>query len=57
MRMQNAKDERKEGKRICIELIEKIRETDGIAGVHVMVHKHERLLAEIIHDSNIRQNR
>ncbi len=57
MRMQNAKDERKEGKRICIELIEKIREIDGIAGVHVMVHKHERLLAEIIRDSNIRQNR
>lgn len=56
-RMQDAKNEADEGKRICIELIERIREVEGISGIHVMVHKHERLLAEIIRDSGIRQDR
>ncbi len=52
-RMQDAKNERLEGKRICIELIEKIQEISGISGVHVMVHKHEKLLAEIIQEMKL----
>ncbi len=54
LRMQEAKNEAKEGKRICIELIEQLQMMAGVSGVHVMVHKHERLLAEIIQDSGLK---
>jgi len=53
-RLQDARNEAEEGKRICVELIEQIRPIAGVSGIHVMVHKHERLLAEIIRDSGLR---
>ncbi len=53
-RLQNAKNESVESKRICIELLQEIGEIEGVSGAHVMVHKHEELLAEIIRDSGIR---
>lgn len=54
-RLQDAKCESTEGKRICIETLQEIVDIEGISGVHVMVHKHEELLAEIIRDSGIRE--
>jgi len=54
-RLRNARCERTEGKRICIEILQEIVDIEGIAGVHVMVHQHEELLAEIIRDSDIRK--
>ena len=54
-RLQDAKCESAEGKRICIEILQEIAEIEGISGVHVMVHKHEELLAEIIRDSGVRE--
>jgi len=54
-RLQDAKCESSEGKRICIEILEETAKIEGISGVHVMVHKHEELLAEIIRDSGIRE--
>jgi 5,10-methylenetetrahydrofolate reductase len=50
-RLEESRNEAVEGKRICIELIQHIRTIPGVAGVHVMAHKHERLLAEIINES------
>ncbi len=40
--------QREEGKRICIEIIEQVREIPGVAGVHVMAYRQEELVAEII---------
>jgi len=37
---------REEGKRICIEIIQQVREMEGVAGVHVMAYRQE--VAEII---------
>ena len=54
-RLQDAKCESSEGKRICIEILEETAQIEGVSGVHVMVHKHEELLAEIIRDSGIRE--
>lgn len=53
-RLQDARSENAEGKRICIEILQEITGIEGISGVHVMVHKHEELLAEIIRESGIR---
>ena len=43
-----ASDPRAEGQRLCLETIERLRQIDGVAGVHVMGHKNEATLAEII---------
>lgn len=46
-----------EGKKLCIELIQQIREIPGVHGVHVMAYRREHLVGEIIEDSGIRQER
>jgi 5,10-methylenetetrahydrofolate reductase len=50
-RLAQAKDPKLEGKKICIETIQALREIAGVAGVHLMGHRNERVLAEIIVES------
>ncbi len=40
--------QREEGKRICIEIIQQVREIEGVAGVHVMAFRQEETVREII---------
>ncbi|MDX1612812.1 MAG: methylenetetrahydrofolate reductase [Candidatus Promineifilaceae bacterium] len=42
-----------EGKRICVEIIEQVREIEGVAGVHVMAYRQEELVAEIIEEAGL----
>ncbi|MCP5371974.1 MAG: methylenetetrahydrofolate reductase [Hyphomicrobiales bacterium] len=56
-RLEGATDQKREGKRICIDLIQQIREIEGIAGVHMMAYRQEELVAEIVHDSGILKGR
>lgn len=44
---------RDEGKRICIEIIQQVREIEGVAGVHVMAYRQEELVAEIIEEAGL----
>ena len=44
---------RDEGKKICVEIIEQVREIRGVAGVHVMAYRQEELVAEIIHEAGL----
>lgn len=44
---------RKEGKQICIEIIQQVREIEGVAGVHVMAYRQEELVAEIIEEAGL----
>lgn len=44
---------REEGKRICVEIIEQVREIEGVAGVHVMAYRQEELVAEIIAEAGL----
>ena len=46
-----------EGKKICIELIQRIREVKGVAGVHVMAYRREHLVEEIIEESGVLKER
>jgi 5,10-methylenetetrahydrofolate reductase len=52
-RIGGAKDQRLEGKRVCIETIRALTRIEGVAGVHVMGHRNEDVLAEIIVESGI----
>jgi methylenetetrahydrofolate reductase (NADPH) len=43
-----AQRQAEEGKQICIEIIQQVREVEGIHGVHVMAYRQEEAVAEII---------
>jgi methylenetetrahydrofolate reductase (NADPH) len=45
--------QREEGKRICTEIIQAVREIEGVSGVHVMAYRQEELVAEIIEESGL----
>ncbi len=45
--------EKEEGRRICIEMIQQVREISGVSGVHVMAYRQEELVAEIIEDAGL----
>lgn len=42
-----------EGKRICVEIIQQVREIEGVHGVHVMAFRQEELVAEIIEEAGL----
>ncbi len=52
-RMEKAAKPAEEGKRICIELIQQIRDVAGVAGVHVMAYRREHQVSEIILESGV----
>ena len=56
-RLKGAENQKVEGKQICIELIQQIREISGVAGVHVMAYRQEEFVTEIISDSGVLKNR
>tara|TARA_Y100000590_G_scaffold185594_1_gene211497 strand:+ start:715 stop:1608 length:894 start_codon:yes stop_codon:yes gene_type:complete len=50
-RLEGAADQKEESKKICIELIESFRNIHGVKGVHLMGHKKEEVISEIIKES------
>lgn len=48
-----AERQREEGKRLCVEIIQELREIEGVSGVHVMAYRQEELVAEIIEESGL----
>jgi len=45
--------QRREGKRIAIEIVQQVREIDGVAGVHLMAFRQEELIAEIVEEAGL----
>ena len=52
-RLEQAENAKDESKKICLELIEEFKEIKGVNGVHLMGHKKEAVIAEIIKESKI----
>ena len=50
-RLEGSEDQKEESKKICIELIETFRNIQGVKGVHLMGHKKEEVISEIIRES------
>jgi methylenetetrahydrofolate reductase (NADPH) len=42
-----------EGKRLCVEIIQQIREIQGVAGVHIMAYRQEELVPEIVEEAGL----
>ena len=56
-RLAGAQDQAREGRNICVELIQSIREMRGVSGVHIMAYRQEESVAEIVDRSQILQGR
>ena len=45
--------QRAEGKRIAVEIVQQIREIEGVAGIHLMAFRQEELIAEIVEEAGL----
>ncbi|MBF0277413.1 MAG: methylenetetrahydrofolate reductase [SAR324 cluster bacterium] len=52
-RLSRAEKQKAEGRKICIELIQEIKEIPGVHGIHVMAYRQEESVAEIIESSKV----
>ena len=50
-RLEASENQKEESKKICLELIETYRNIEGVKGVHLMGHKKEEVISEIIKES------
>jgi len=55
-RLEQAADPVREGVRICVETVERLRALRGVAGVHLIAHRREHLIAEIIERASLRRD-
>ena len=56
-RLAGAENPKREGRRLCVEFIQELREVKGVAGVHVMAYRQEEAVAEVIAASGVLQGR
>jgi methylenetetrahydrofolate reductase (NADPH) len=56
-RLERAANPVEEGKKLCIELIQQVRDIEGVNGVHVMAYRREHVVHEIIEESGILKER
>ncbi len=52
-RLRKSENQSKEGKRICIELVQQVREIEGVSGIHIMAYRQEEAIAEIVQQSKV----
>ena len=56
-RLEGAQDQKKEGKQLCIDIINEVKEIPGISGIHVMAYRQEEYVAEIVDESGVLKGR
>lgn len=56
-RLDRSDNPKAEGKKLCIDIINEVKEIEGVAGVHVMAYRQEELVAEIVHESGVLKGR
>ncbi len=56
-RLEGAENPKQEGKQLCIDIINEVKEIEGVAGVHVMAYRQEELVADIVHESGVLKGR
>ena len=52
-RMEGAADAKREGRRICVELMQELQEIPGVAGVHLMAPRNEAEVPRAIEESGV----
>ncbi len=52
-RLENANNQKLEGQKICIELMQQVRDIEGVSGVHIMAYKQEQCVADMVAKSGV----
>lgn len=52
-RLRGARDQKAEGVAICVELMQQLKEIEGVAGVHIMAYRQEHKVAEMVAASGV----
>ncbi len=55
-RLEQARDPKREGREICIELIRELIAEPGVAGIHLMAFRREHEIAEILEKAGLRRD-
>jgi len=56
-RMSGAENQKAEGQNICIEMMQQVKEIEGVAGVHVMAFRQEESVPEMVNRSGVLEGR
>jgi methylenetetrahydrofolate reductase (NADPH) len=56
-RVAGAEKQALEGRQVCVDLIQEIREIKGVSGIHMMAYRQEETVAEIIQKSGVLNGR
>ncbi len=56
-RLEGAENQKAEGKKVCIEIMQEVKEIEGVSGVHVMAYRQEEYVAEIVYESGVLKER
>jgi len=56
-RMAGAEKPALEGRKICTEIIQEVKDIKGVAGVHIMAYRQEDAVPEIVTNSGVLQGR
>ncbi|TGQ58877.1 methylenetetrahydrofolate reductase, partial [bacterium M00.F.Ca.ET.205.01.1.1] len=56
-RLEGAQDQKKEGKQLCTDIINEVKEIPGVSGIHVMAYRQEEYVAEIVDESGVLKGR
>jgi methylenetetrahydrofolate reductase (NADPH) len=56
-RLKGAEDQKAEGQQLCVDLIQEIREIEGVDGVHIMAYRQEHAVPDIVTRSGILNGR
>ncbi len=52
-RLKGAEDQKAEGQQLCVDLIQEVREIDGVDGVHIMAYRQEHAVPDIVKRSGV----
>jgi 5,10-methylenetetrahydrofolate reductase len=56
-RMEGASDQKAEGRRLCVEIMQEVAEIPGVSGVHVMAYRQESSVPALIEESGVLRGR
>lgn len=56
-RLEGADDPKREGQKLCVEMMQQIREIDGVNGVHVMAYRQEESVPDMVKASGVLDGR
>jgi methylenetetrahydrofolate reductase (NADPH) len=56
-RLKDAKNPKEEGQKICVELMQQLKEIDGVSGIHLMAYKQEANVKSIVMKSGVLDGR